>query len=59
MISDRVSEELVRFVGMRNRLVHRYWKVEDEEIHEALGKLQVFRDFVKGLLKALESKSQS
>lgn len=57
MINDRVSGELVRLVGIRNKLVHRYWKVEDEEIREALGKLQVFRDFAKGLLNALGSKS--
>jgi uncharacterized protein YutE (UPF0331/DUF86 family) len=53
MISDRVSGELMRLVGLRNKLVHRYWKVEEEEIHEVLGKLQVFRDFVKEVLEAL------
>ena len=57
MISDRVSEELVQFVGLRNKLVHRYWKVEEEEIREVLGKLQVFRDFVKEVLKGLEIKA--
>lgn len=54
MISDRVSGELVQFVGLRNKLVHRYWKVEEDEIREVLGKLQVFRDFVKEVLKGLE-----
>ena len=56
MISDRVAEELVRFVGMRNKLVHRYWKVEEDEIRGALGKLQVFRDFAKEVLSTAGSK---
>jgi uncharacterized protein YutE (UPF0331/DUF86 family) len=43
---------------VRNKLVHRYWKVEDDEIREILGKLQVFRDFVE-VLKGLEIKARA
>ena len=46
----------MRFVGVRNKLVHVYWKVEEDEIREVLGKLEVFRDFVKEILKGLEIK---
>jgi uncharacterized protein YutE (UPF0331/DUF86 family) len=54
IISEKVSEGLIWFVGLRNRLVHQYWKVEEDEIRETLGKLQIFRDFVKEVVKSLQ-----
>lgn len=47
IISPRVSKEMQNFAVFRNRLVHLYWKISDEEFTSQLEKLNVFIDFVK------------
>lgn len=56
MVSEGVSEELKKFVGLRNKLVHSYWDVNEEEIGAALRKLHVFRDYVKEVLGSLRKR---
>ena|SRR3989338_7884280 len=55
-ISSKVSKEMQNFAVFRNRLVHLYWKISDEEFKSQLDKLNVFIDFVKEMTIFLHKK---
>ena len=40
-----VADELVRFVGFRNLLVHEYLEIEPDTLLSFLDNLDIFRDF--------------
>src|SRR3990172_3468575 len=49
------SKSLVKMVKFRNQLVHVYWKVDMEQVHEILHeRLEDFNKFEKYILKFLE-----
>lgn len=54
IIAHDLSLELQQFAVFRNRLVHMYWKVEDEEFIAQLRKAAILTDFVKALLAYLQ-----
>lgn len=58
IISKRVSEEMGDFVSIRNRLVHLYWDVSEEEIKEVINKINFFDEFVKEVLKFLKRREK-
>jgi uncharacterized protein YutE (UPF0331/DUF86 family) len=43
-------------VGLRNRLVHLYWEVSEEEVREACENLNIFEEFVKEIFDFLKNK---
>jgi len=48
IISRELAEKLITMAKFRNLLVHLYWKVEDEKIHEILqSELEDFEEFIK------------
>ncbi len=54
IISHDLSLELQQFAVFRNRLVHLYWKVEEEEFMMQLRKITILTDFVKMLVAYLQ-----
>lgn len=54
VISKKMSEELHGFVVFRNRIVHVYWKIEDDEFVKQVKKVKVLSDFVKVILKKVK-----
>jgi len=51
-----LSEKLLPFVDLRNRLVHTYWKIsKDELLKIAKEQLPVFESFVKLALLQLKN----
>ncbi len=58
-INERVFRSLLKMVGMRNILVHRYEKIDDEIVYSVIKKhLKDFEDFInqisRHLLKSLD-----
>lgn len=54
IIASKLSKELQVFAMFRNRIVHVYWKIEDEEFVKQLRKVKVLSDFVKIVLKRVK-----
>lgn len=52
IISEELSQKLIPIVGYRNRIVHFYHEITDEELYEIVQKdLDDIRDFVKSMEK--------
>jgi len=56
IISEKLEKEMIKLEGLRNRLVHLYWKVSEEEVLEACENLNIFEGFVKELFDFLKNK---
>jgi len=56
IISEEIEKEMVKLTGLRNRLVHLYWDVNEEEVLSACENLNVFEKFVKEIFDFLKSK---
>lgn len=55
IVDKNLSEKLVEMAGYRNRLVHMYSHVTDEELYEIIaGNLKDIREFVKQLRNYLK-----
>jgi uncharacterized protein YutE (UPF0331/DUF86 family) len=55
-VDQDLGRAMIAMVGFRNRLVHRYWNVDVEKLHQYLQEdvalLRDFRDFVSQVLTA-------
>ncbi len=51
IISVKMSDELQQFAVFRNRMVHLYWKISDEEFKIQFTKVKILRDFVKKVVR--------
>ena len=47
VISKDLSEELQHFAVFRNRIVHLYWKISDEEFEQQLQRIHILIKFAK------------
>ena len=51
----RVAEDILRFLRMRNLLVHRYWTVDDRKIYENIksdfNSIENFLEVVLGIVR--------
>ncbi len=56
IISEELEKEMVKLTGLRNRLVHLYWEVDEEEVLNVCENLNIFEKFVKEVLDFLKSK---
>lgn len=56
IISEDMYKEMVKLVSLRNRLVHLYWDVKNEEIVKACENLEIFEKYVNEVLKYLKNK---
>jgi len=56
LLPVELGQRLIRLAGLRNRLVHRYWDVDDTLVHEMLGRdLDDLDQFVQTLARGLET----
>lgn len=51
IITSKMSKELQTFAVFRNRIVHLYWKISEEEFKQQLKKVKVLTKFVETILK--------
>ncbi len=58
IIAPELSGKLQRFATFRNRLVHLYWKISDEEFKAELGRISVLDQFVKRVIRHLQDKKR-
>ncbi|HOM26913.1 MAG TPA: DUF86 domain-containing protein [bacterium] len=58
IISEAVFKEIIKLVGLRNRLVHLYWEVSEDELLKTCDNLKIFKMFVDELLKYLKKKKE-
>jgi uncharacterized protein YutE (UPF0331/DUF86 family) len=56
IISEEIEKEMIKLTGLRNRLVHLYWEVNEEEVLSACENLNIFEKFVKEVFDFLKSK---
>lgn len=49
ILTSELSKDLQQFATFRNRLVHLYWKISDEEFKAELGKMSTLTRFVKSV----------
>jgi len=58
LIEGDVYKDLVRFVRLRNLLVHRYWIVDDEKIYRDVkgGFKSVLRGYVRCKIQVLQNR---
>jgi uncharacterized protein YutE (UPF0331/DUF86 family) len=55
LLSDPLSQSLAELAGLRNILVHLYWKLDLEEVYNVLkNDLPTFKEFAKIVKKKLE-----
>lgn len=53
-MSEDLSSRLRKMVKFRNKLMHRYWEIDDQNILEYVRKdLKDFEDFIKSIGKIL------
>ena len=53
-LKENLAQKLRRMVKFRNKLIHRYWEIDDEKILEYTRKnLSDFNDFMKTVDKLL------
>jgi uncharacterized protein YutE (UPF0331/DUF86 family) len=58
IISSDLSEQLVKMAGYRNRLVHLYYQISDEELHEIVkNNLEDIRLFKKQILSFISHRN--
>ncbi len=54
LIDEYVYEELVKFIRVRNLIVHRYWIVDDRLIYENIkSDFRAIREFIKAIEKVV------
>lgn len=52
IISQELAEKLKRAAGIRNIIVHLYWKIDDLKIIQFIkNNLDIFNEFIKSILK--------
>jgi len=56
IISEEIEKEMIKLTGLRNRLVHLYWEVNEEEVLTSCENLNIFEKFVKEIFDFLKSK---
>ncbi len=55
MLSEEVGEKLMGFASFRNRLVHLYWRVEQEEVLSKLGEIEFTKEFAEEVYSYLKT----
>ncbi|MFH1856407.1 MAG: DUF86 domain-containing protein [Candidatus Omnitrophota bacterium] len=55
IISGKIGDAMEGLASFRNRLVHLYWKVSNEEIMEKLEDIDVLKKFVAQISKYVEN----
>ena len=58
VINGEVAQKMVTLVSVRNRLVHVYWEVKENEIDSIIGNLEIFDKFIKQVFSFLEKKGE-
>lgn len=58
ILTSELSKELQQFATFRNRLVHLYWKISDEEFKSELGKMSTLTRFVGSVTKYMQKMNQ-
>ncbi len=58
VINGEVAKEMMILVGVRNRLVHVYWEVKENEIDSIIGNLEIFDKFIKQIFSFLKKKGE-
>jgi len=53
-----VAKKMVTLVSVRNRLVHVYWEVKENEIDSIIGNLEIFDKFIKQIFSFLKKKGE-
>lgn len=56
VISEEVGEKLMGFASFRNRLVHVYWRVEQEEVSCQLGEIEFTKGFAEEVYSYLKAR---
>jgi uncharacterized protein YutE (UPF0331/DUF86 family) len=56
IIPEKLGEAMIRLASFRNRLVHLYWEVTQEEIIEKLSDTDIFRKYAKEILEFVKQK---
>jgi len=56
IISGELEKEMIKLTGLRNRLVHIYWEVDEGEVLNVCENLNIFEKFVKEVLDFLKNK---
>ena len=56
VISEEVGEKLMGFASFRNRLVHMYWRVEQEEVLSKLGEIEFTKEFAEEVYSYLKAR---
>lgn len=59
MLSPETGKKLEEFASFRNRLVHLYWEVTEEEVISKLKELDILKSFAKEVLKKIEEENES
>lgn len=54
IINDKLYAQLAPFIELRNRLVHTYWKISQEELLEICKNLSPFKQFVEIVVKYIK-----
>lgn len=57
IISEDISSALQDFTAFRNRLVHLYWKITQEEVLEKINEIDYFKKFAQEILKFIKARS--
>ncbi|MBT9162256.1 MAG: hypothetical protein DDT27_00802 [Dehalococcoidia bacterium] len=55
VLSEEVGEKLMGFASFRNRLVHLYWRVEQEEVLSKLGEIEFTKEFAEEVYSYLKT----
>jgi len=56
LITPQTSEKMDEFVKLRNRIVHNYWRVEEEELRKKIKESHWFKRFAEEVFKALKER---